>query len=297
METKTSNFYFIVLFLFLHLRCSINCLKDNFDESLDTIFHDHAFRVMIHHHPHTGALYNATLPTNLAGIKVSVVRLRSRTLWKKGANFSNFIIPPKTHPLPYVKRILIVYHSLGNWSSLYYNLSGYSLVSPVLGFLVYNASNLSSKNLLKIELNNTLGKPISVEFQNSTLANGRRFCASFGEFGEVLLSEMSLPNVCYSKNLGRFSIVIPFKKQQGIIIRQFWVMGFVGLVLVGLAGAVAVRSFVGKMNQEMGKEADEGECLKTYWIGNSKMPRAEVIRTQPVLESTIPPNPKMSWYA
>ncbi|KAL8543497.1 hypothetical protein ACS0TY_004151 [Phlomoides rotata] len=128
----------------------IHCFNSNLDEFLDAILHDHAFRVLIHQRPHTGTLYNASLPANLAGIKVSVVGLRSTTLWRRGANFSNFIIPPKTLPVPYVKRLVIVYHNLGNCSSLYYNLSGYTLKSPVVGFLVYNASRLSSNNVSKL---------------------------------------------------------------------------------------------------------------------------------------------------
>ncbi|PIN05108.1 hypothetical protein CDL12_22352 [Handroanthus impetiginosus] len=301
MGKNTNTIYFIRSLLFLHLSSLIHCLENNFDESLDAILHDYAFRVMIHQHPHTGTLYNATLPANLAGMKVSAVGLRSRTLWRNGANFSDFIIPPRTLPVPYVKRLLIVYHNLGNWSSLYYCLSGYSFVSPVVGFLVYDASRLISKNLSKIELN-TMGKPISIVFQNTTLnrqRSQRRECAYFGGPREVFFSEMSSPNVCYSRSQGHFAIVIPVKKQQKIW--PFWIMGFlagfIGLILVGLAAAVAVRSIVGKRTQEMEKEADEGECLQTYWIASSKMPRAEVTRTQPVLESTALPNPKLSWYA
>ncbi|GFP86686.1 hypothetical protein PHJA_000812400 [Phtheirospermum japonicum] len=268
METKTTNFHVIYLFLYLHFTCSTKCLKENSDESLDTTFHDSAFRALIHHHhPQTGTLYNTILPKNVSGIKVSFLRLRSRTLWQKGANFSNFIIPPKTRPVLHVKRILIVYHNLGNWSSLYYNVSGYAH-KP--GHRVFNASNLDLSKL--IELNNTLGKPVSVEFQNSTLAtNRRRFCASFGSFGKFTLTEMSFSdNVCYSENEGHFSIVVPFEKKQKKV-RPFWIMGFAA-GLVGVAGTVAVGSFVRWRNQEMEKEAD-GECLETYWIGDSKMPR------------------------
>ncbi|KAG8375060.1 hypothetical protein BUALT_Bualt10G0060800 [Buddleja alternifolia] len=302
MEKNIRKFYFISLFFFLRFSSLIKC----FNESLDTILHDHAFKVMIHHRPHTGALYNATLPANLAGMKVSVVGLRSRTLWRKGANFSDFIIPPRTLPMPYVKRLLIVYHNLGNWSSSYYTLSGYTFISPVIGFLVYDASHLSSRNLSKLELN-TMGKPISIKFHNSTqISNQRTKCAEFSASGEVFLSDMNLPNVCYSTSQGHFSIVIPLKKEKQKQKQKmwpfFWIMGFIagfiGLILVGLAGTVAVRSFLGKRTQEMEKEADEGECLQTYWIASSKIPRAEVTRTQPVLESTTTlPNPKLSWYA
>ncbi|KAI3453783.1 hypothetical protein Pfo_010446 [Paulownia fortunei] len=302
MGYNWSNFCFIWLFHFLHFSSLIHCLKNSFDESLDAILHDHAFRVMSHQRPHTDELYNASLPEYLAGMKVSVVGLRSRTLWRKGANFSDFIIPPKTLPVPYVKRLVVVYHDLGNWSSSYYSLSGYTFLSPVVGFLVYDASHLSSKNLSKLELN-TNGKPILIEFHNSSLARGSNQrttrCAAFGALGEVFLSEMSLPNMCYSRSQGHFSIVIPFKKKQKM--STVWIVGFLagflGLILVGLAGTVAVRSLMSKRTREMEKQADEGECLQTYWIDSSKMPRAEVRRTQPVLESTTLPNPKLSWYA
>ncbi|KAL3635650.1 hypothetical protein CASFOL_020197 [Castilleja foliolosa] len=289
METKTTNFHFIYLCLFLHLTCSTKCLNEHFDESLDTTFHDNAFRALIHHHhPHTGTLYDTILPKNLSGIKVSFLRLRSKTLWRRGANFGNFIIPPKTRPVPHVKRILIVYHNLGNWSSLYYNLSGYALVSPVIGFLVYNASNWSLSKLIDLDI--TLSKPVSVEFENTARAtNRRRFCASFGGFGKFTLTEMGLDNVCYSENEGHFSIVVPFEKKRKKI-RPFWIVGFaaglVGVVAVGVAGTVAIGSLVRRRrNQEMKKEADEGECVETYWIGDSKMPRAQATRTQPVLDS------------
>ncbi|GFP92606.1 hypothetical protein PHJA_001404800 [Phtheirospermum japonicum] len=257
---------------------------------------------MTRQHPRTDELYNASLPEYLAGINVSVVKLRSTTLWKKGANFNDFIIPPKTLPIPYVKRLLIVYHNLGNLSSSYYTLSGYTLLSPIIGFLVYDASSYSNtKNLSRIELN-TNEKPISIEFHgSSSLAYQRTKCAEFGFYGQFFLSDMILPNICYSKGEGRFSIVTPYMKKEKCKL-TFWVVGFLGgflgLILVGFAGKVGVRSLMSKRNQEMEKEADEGECLETYWIDNSKMPRAEVTRTKPVLESgTTLPNPKLSWYA
>ncbi|PHT96925.1 Folate-biopterin transporter 1, chloroplastic [Capsicum chinense] len=57
-------------------------------------------------------------------MKLSLVRLRSRTLWENGANFSGFSIPPRTISVPYVKRINILYNDLGNLSSHYFNISG-----------------------------------------------------------------------------------------------------------------------------------------------------------------------------
>ncbi|KAL2544321.1 hypothetical protein Fot_13554 [Forsythia ovata] len=296
--------FHLILFIFLQFCSSIHCFKSTFDDDFAAILHDHAFKALIHERPHTGALHNASLPANLAGIQVSAVGLRSKTLWRKGANFSGFRIPPKSLPVPYVRRILIVYHNLGNWSSIYYNLSGYSLISPVVGFMVYDASHLSSinRNFSKLELN-TKGKSISIEFHTSTLARGtqeRGKCAAFNAYGKVFLSEMNLPNVCYSKTQGHFSMVIPNKNNKNKQkVRVLWVtgflFGFLGLILVGLAATMVVKSVAEKRTQEMEKEADDGEFLETYCIDSSKMPRASVTRTNPVLESTN--LPKWSWYA
>ncbi|CAA0812119.1 Protein of unknown function (DUF1191 [Striga hermonthica] len=306
MGTKISNFHTIHLFLlFLQLSCPIECLDPNFDQSLDATFHEQAFKSMINHHRLTGALYNTTLPKDLSGMKVSVVRLRTRTMYKRGATFSHFTIPPRTRPVAWVKRVLIVYHDLGNWSSSYYNISGYAFISPVMGFLVYDASNFSGGgNLSAVGLNNTWGEPVRVEFENMTsVVNQTRFCAFFGVSGKMALTRMSShEDVCYGKDEGHFSVVVPIERQEEKRDGPFWVMGLVagliGLVAVGLAGTVAVGTFVRNRNRAVAKEADDqGECLQTNWIGDSKMARAKATRTQPVLESTTPPSPRMSWYA
>lgn len=296
-----------VMFYFIFLIVTLN-FSHAFDETLESVLQDHALKILTHRRPHTGALYDAHLPPSLSGIKVSVVGLRSRTLWRKGANFSDFTIPPKTMPVPYSKRVLIVYHNLGNWSSFYYTLSGYTRVSPVIGFLVYDASFSSRKKpselskLSKLELD-TKGKPIMIQFENWTFSreggNRDKRCAAFDERGNVGISEMSMASECQTRIQGHFSIVVPVKKE-----KQTWPFGIVGflggfvvLILVGFVGNLAVRSLVGKRSEEMmEKEADNGEFLQTYWIHSSKMPRAEVTRTQPVLESATLPNPTLSWF-
>lgn len=142
-------------------------------------------------------------------------------------------------------------------------------------------------------------KPISIEFHISLLdksTRGRVKCAAFDAYGKVFLSEMNFPNVCYSKTLGHFSIVIPNKNKPKV--RVLWVIvflfGFLGLILVGLGATVVVKSVTERKTQGMEKEADDGEFLETYWINSSKIPRAAVTRTTPVLESTN--LPRWSWY-
>ncbi|PHT81492.1 hypothetical protein T459_14507 [Capsicum annuum] len=130
----------LLLFLLLKLSFLVQCSHNNsLTKSLEVILHEHAFKSLVHQH--TGSLYNASVPSSLAGMKLSLVRLRSRTLWEKGANFSGFSIPPRTIPVPYVKRINILYNDLGNLFSHYFN------ISEVLKFFGIFASGKDLKRL------------------------------------------------------------------------------------------------------------------------------------------------------
>lgn len=258
-------------------------------DSLDAFVQEFALRTLDHHRPHTGPLYKAILPANLSGMEVSVVQLRSRQLWSRGAKFSNFRIPSRTMPVPHVKRLVLIYQDLGNWSSYYYPVPGYTLVSSVVGLMAYDASNLDANRIVQLSLN-TMGKPISVHFGKLLFPRGRKSearCAALCANGTVYLSDMSLPSVCYSREQGHFSIVIPVKKKQKW--KSSWVggfaVGFVGLVVMSSVGMVVLRLSKKKRIAEMEKQADESVVLGMIWIGGSKMPSATVTRTQPVLEN------------
>ncbi|KAG5155640.1 hypothetical protein AAZX31_05G199200 [Glycine max] len=262
-------------------------------ESLNSLVQDFAFRSLVKHRPQTGALYDALLPRNLSGMDVSVVRLRSRRLWNKGANFSYFQIPPRTMSIPHVRRLAIVYQNLGNWSSHYFNLPGYSLISSVVGFMVFDASNVTDTSERNITLN-TMGQPISVQFPNVTFMgrgsiNTRVRCVAFNANGTFQLTEMSSPGVCNSRDQGHFSVVLPLEKKRGTW--YLWVIGFVvgffGLIIAGYAVFSSMRLLKTKRIQAMEKQAGEDQVLESRWVGNSKMPSAAVTRTQPVLESGV----------
>lgn len=290
------NWDFIwVLLLTLCCCCSLVHSLDNTaaSESLNSLVQDFAFRSLIKHRPQTGSLYDALLPRNLSGMEVSVVRLRSRRLWNKGANFSCFRIPPRTMSIPHVRRLAIVYQNLGNWSSLYYNLPGYSLISSVVGFVVFDASNVTDTRVRKLTLN-TMGQPISIKFPNITIMGGgsinlRVRCVAFNANGKFQLTEMTTPGVCYSRDQGHFSVVLPLEKKRGTW--YLWVIGFVvaffGLVIVSYAGFSSMRLLKSKKIQAMEKQASEDQVLGSRWVGNSKMPSAAVTRTQPVLDSGV----------
>ncbi|XVF51377.1 hypothetical protein PTKIN_Ptkin04bG0180300 [Pterospermum kingtungense] len=281
-----------LLWLFISL-CFSSCVHSlaNFSYGcLDTFLEDFAFRALVRHRPQTGALYQASLPANLSGMEVSIVRIRSRTLWKKGANFSSFSIPARTLPLPHVRRLAIVYENLGNWSSQYYRVSGYSLVASVVGFMVFDASNPRAKSLRSISLD-TMGKPILIHFPNLQYPDGMNSaaarCAAFSSNGTVQFRDKMLPNECYSSDQGHFSVVVGMKRKQ----RPWYpwvigvVLGFGALVLTGYFGLVFIRLLKTKRIQAMERQADEGVIFDSRWVGSSKMPSAAVTRTQPVLEN------------
>ncbi|KAK6263190.1 hypothetical protein QUC31_009006 [Theobroma cacao] len=278
------------LVLSLYFSSSVHSLDNFSNDSLDMFLQDFAFRALVRHRPHTGALYKASLPANLSGMEVSIARIRSRTLWKKGATLSSFHIPSRTVPVPHVRRLAIVYQNLGNWSSHYYKVSGYSLITSVVGFMVFDASNTRAKSLRNISLD-TMGKPISIHFSNPKFPDGMEStvarCVGFSTKGTVHFSDMILPNVCYTSDEGHFSVVVRLKRKH----RPWypWVIGVVlgssGLIFTAYFGLVFIRLLKTKRIQAMERQADEGVIFDSRWVGSSKMPSATVTRTQPVLEN------------
>ncbi|KAE8724929.1 6-phosphogluconate dehydrogenase family protein isoform 1 [Hibiscus syriacus] len=281
-----SFIFFSLVFFSLYIFSCVHGLDRSSNCSLDTFLQDFAFRALvITHRPHTGALYKANLPTDLSGMEVSIARIRSRTLWKQGANLSSFRIPSQTVPVPRVRRLAIVYENLGNRSSQYYSISGYSLITPVVGFMVFDASNARATRLRSIGID-TMGKPISIHFSKAKYSASAR-CATFSSNGTVDFSRIMLPNVCYTSSQGHFSVVVPLQRKQrpsypwviGVV------LGFCALILVGYFGFVSIKLLKTKRVQAMERQADEGEILNNRWVSCSKMPSAAVTRTQPVLEN------------
>ncbi|XP_057969294.1 uncharacterized protein LOC131158438 [Malania oleifera] len=244
MGSAIISFFIWSVPMFLTFFCPFVLTSDNETaDSLDSLLRSFAFEAVVQHRPHTSVLYKADLPSNLSGIQVSVVRLRSRNFWLRGANFSAFRIPPSTLPVPYVRRIAIVYVDLGNWSSHQYNVRGYRLTTPVVGFMVYNASNSSSTSFPKLDLDSTR-RPISVHFPNSTLNSTGMKCAAFYANGTTHLSDMSLHNVCFTEEQGHFSIVVPVeRKRVERSLREIeFLIGFsVLFVLVSIVGMVILK--------------------------------------------------------
>ncbi|XP_023000189.1 uncharacterized protein LOC111494479 [Cucurbita maxima] len=251
--------------------------------------------------PRTGVVYNITLPSKFSGIEVSYVRLMSISFWVSGENLSWISIPPRITPIPFVKRIAIVFENLGNWSSSLYQVPGYTLVAPVLGFTFYDStSNSSTLTNRKLNLFFMGRKPILMRFPEVKLGEmdvkKNLQCVKFGDGGGFELKNMTKPRLCSVTDYGHFSLVVPnssMEKKKKKKVWEWWVVGFgcvlVGLALVGLVLMAVLRLVRRKNIKDMEKVSDRGECFDTVWIGKSRLPSASMVRTQPTLENSYIP--------
>ncbi|KAB1224679.1 hypothetical protein CJ030_MR2G024695 [Morella rubra] len=281
--------------------------------ALDALLQDYAFRAF--RHPKTGIPFEGDVPSNLTGIKIAALRLRSGSLYRRGVPmYKELRIPMGVTEQPYVQRLVLVYQNLGNWSVKYYPLPGYTYLTPVLGLLAYSASNLSATDLPELNITATDG-PISVQFPDvkSAPVGAVAKCVWFDLRGFHNFSDLASGNICTTIQQGHFSIVVesiapspspisptpsggapnagPKKKSNskvGIIVGS--VLGGLALLVFLTFLVLWVRKFKHrKKMQQMERAADQGEALHMTTVGSTKAPAATVTRTQPVLESEYAP--------
>ncbi|CAL9769261.1 unnamed protein product [Musa acuminata subsp. burmannicoides] len=265
-------------------------------ESLDSTIRDRAFDLLSR--GRTGVAYEVPLPSSLSGVRASVQRLRSGNLWSRGARLGSLHVPPRTTTVPFVRRLVVVHQDLGNRSSSFFNVPGYSILAPVVGFLTYDASGGSTSNATrKLELR-VLGDPISITFPRVTLPAGLNAtieCARLGPHGSVVqLADAASDNACAATRTGHFTMVVPSSVASSApdtareTTWRVWAVacgsGVVGLLLVGLVGMGIMRLTRNRKMEEMEQQAEEGEALGTTWAGRSKMPSAAMSRTKAVME-------------
>ncbi|KAA8517613.1 hypothetical protein F0562_015087 [Nyssa sinensis] len=285
--------------------------------ALDTLLQDYAYRAF--DRPKTGIIYDGNVTSNLTGIKISAMRLRSGSLRKRGVpQYKEFQIPAGVVEQPYVERLVLVYQNLGNLSTVYYPLSGHMYLAPVLGLLAYDASNLSAKNLPELDIRAS-GGPISINFSDvkSEPYGSVAKCVWFNSDGLVNFSNVISGNVCSTIKQGHFSIVVestapspqpvspappggtpsggPTGRREKKNNNKVWII--VGSVLGGLA-LLVLLGFLAlwvlgykrrKKMKQMEKAAEVGEALHMTSIGSTKAPAAMVTRTQPTLEMEYVP--------
>lgn len=284
---------YVIFPLLLLLFSPVHGLTSYDPESLDALIHKHAMNAQAK--KRTGTSLKVSLPANLSGIEVSVVRLRSGNFWERGVNFSSFYIPPRVLPFPFVKRLSIVYQNLGNWSTRYYSVPDYSLVAPVVGFVAYDASNLSApgNEALKFSI---LGDPILISFPNLEIKGklGTLKCVKLGPDGFVQFRNITKENTCITQGDGHFSVAVQNPEvEKNIRVWKWYVVGFGGaffaLVLSGVIGYTTFKLARSKKLRGMEAESENEVALDASSVGRSKMPSASMVRTQPTLEQDYVP--------
>lgn len=272
---------------------------------LDLLIRDYTFKSLDNHAIKTGNLHNVHLPANLSGIKVDMVRFRCGSLRRYGARVKEFHLGIGVIVQPCVERVVVVRQNLGyNWSSIYYanyDLSGYQLVSPVLGILAYNSVtdvNFNNRFELQILAN---GKPITIDFRNTTrvtnISGIKPFCANFQRDGKVTLTNQVSPYVCVARKHGHFGLVTKYpppsegpEQVRKTISRWKLAVGTTVGAAVGafLLGLLLVAMFVKVKKkarmEELERRAYEEEALQVSMVGHIRAPTASVTRTVPTIE-------------
>ncbi|XP_059296763.1 uncharacterized protein LOC132049831 [Lycium ferocissimum] len=279
--------------------------------ALDALLQDYAYLAFDRPRIRTGVIYDGKVSSNLTGIKVSALRLRSGSLRRRGVKmYKEFQLPIGVVEQPYVERLVLVYQNLGNWSARYYNLPGYIYLAPVLGLLAYDASNLSATNLPELDIKAS-GQPISISFSDvKPLPVGSSAkCVSIDLQGSLNFSKVLSDNTCTTFQHGHFSIVTesiapsPAPVSPPSVIHhkgkknksKVWIIvgsvagGLVLMFLLGLLIACASKYKRRKKMQEMERAAEVGEALQMTNVGSTKAPAATVTRTQPTLETEYRP--------
>ncbi|KAE8662796.1 putative protein binding protein [Hibiscus syriacus] len=301
---------FLCLFLFLVPTLLAQSSNTNASSTraaaraLDARLQDYAYRAFVQ--PKTGVLYNGVVPSNLTGVQIAAMRLRSGSLRTRGvAMYKEFQIPIGVVEQPYVERLVLVYQNLGNWSLQYYPLQKYTYLAPVLGLLAYDGSDLSAKNLPELDLRAFRG-PIKIRFLNveSVPEGSVRKCIWFDLHGLVEFSNLTAPNECSTIHQGHLSIVTesispptppPEREGRGSNSKRIWIIigsvvgGVALLALLGILVIWARKCKQRKKMQEMEKAADSGEALHMTTVGDTKAPSATVTRTKPTLEDEYVP--------
>lgn len=280
--------------------------------SLDALLQDNAYRAF--DRPRTGVTYTADVPSNFSGILLSVVRLRSGSLRSRGVrDFYEFDIPTGIIATPYVVRLALVYQNLGNWSSVYYVIPGYTLVTPVIGLLVYEAANLSATNLPELDVVAS-AEPISINFRNLIPFPSKQAakCVHFHLNGSYQIGDLASGDICTAYGQGHFSVVVnsttsapspaPSLAPSGPSLEHakkgksnVWkivvgvVGGFLALVLLVLLMLWLLKYRRSRKMTDMVKRSETGEVLTTQRIGNAQIPVATMVRTRPVLENEYAP--------
>ncbi|XP_052210368.1 uncharacterized protein LOC127813447 [Diospyros lotus] len=277
---------------------------------LDLVIRDYTFHSYNKKNSRTGTSRPVHLPANLSGIEVHTARFRCGSLRRYGAKLKEFHLGNGVIVHPCVERVVVITQNLGsNWSSIYYEnyeLSGYRLVSPVLGLLAYNGGDdVNSSNPFEVGI--LAGRnPITVDFGSAGIVNNAMgglipLCARFEHDGKITLgNQVSANYVCGAKGNGHFGLVVEsplVPERKKVISRWKLAMGssigaalgafLLSLLLIALLAKVKKKARM----EEMERRAYEEEALQVTMVGHVRAPTATGSRTVPAIEHGYRPSP------
>ncbi|XP_033511221.1 uncharacterized protein [Nicotiana tomentosiformis] len=181
--------------------------------SLDSLLQQYAFRELTWPRARTGVPYDAYVPCNLTGIRISALMLRRHNLKRKiYGYYREFFIPSGIIEEPYARKLVLVYQNLANWSSFYYPLPCYTYLTPLLGILAYDAYDLYAKNVPELDIL-ALKDPITIRFPYVQPAPEGSLlkCVYFYPNNWVEFRDVTDGNICLTRIQGHFAIVAEVK--------------------------------------------------------------------------------------
>ncbi|CAI0476588.1 unnamed protein product [Linum tenue] len=312
------SFTFIIIILLPSLSPPLTNAQETIKspQQLDLLIRDYTFRSSFINMTRTGEIHNVNLPANLSGaVRAQAARFRCGSLTRYGARIDGFTLGIGVMLYPCVERVMLITHRLSlNWSSIYsanYNLSGYQLVSPILGLAAYNAGGKRSNSPnssypFEVGIRSAQGNSIAVNFTNpidDPIVNP--LCAIFeGDGKTVSLKPPISDRVCGSTSNGHFGLVVKLPPPAGSpppaavtaaggggraavwkVAVASSVGSALGIVLLGLL-VVAMFAKVKKKARmvEMERRAYEEEALQVSMVGHVRAPVAAGTRTVPTIE-------------
>ncbi|KAI4367924.1 hypothetical protein MLD38_016548 [Melastoma candidum] len=276
--------------------------------TIDLLIRDYTFKSYSRKFIRTGMMHSVILPQNLSGIRADTVKYRCGSLRRYGARLKEFHLGVGVTITPCAERVVVIRQFLEqNWSTVYYSnydLSGYQLISPVLGLLAYNAGSPSEIGISAGEI------PITVNFsspQTEALARQNQrpgivpLCANFGSDGKLTLSNMVAlaPYLCLASGSGHFGLVTELPPVQARRKESAWKVAIgssigtaLGIFLLALLlVALFVKAKKRSKREEMERRAYEEEALQVSMVGHVRAPIAATTRTVPGIEHGYTPSP------
>ncbi|CAN1186331.1 hypothetical protein LINPERHAP2_LOCUS38078 [Linum perenne] len=289
-------------------------------EAMDELIKNYTFKSLatMKGRVKTGEIYNVDLPE---GIRANAARFRCGSLRRYGVQLDEFELGMGLTLKPCMVRVVVIAQNLGiNWSSIYfanYDLSGYKLVSPILGLTAYdyNATSIDSSisrfsnstssyyhyhyHPFEIGIQSSESNPITIKFSSTSynnitnISNSNPLCAIFAKDGTVSLNRpISIsPRVCASRGDAHYGLVVkvpqPARERGKKLLKVVLGCSIGGIVFILLLVMVVICVMKSRKNVKMGKlerNADEGEYLPVSGYGNVRIPVAGFTRTVPTLE-------------